>query len=79
MVGSKPQLTQLKLGQYHQRIVTITTLTQYYIRWVSTDMGGEEAPITPKDSVTAMLATMKLLSDKDQGAFMHQDKQPIAW
>lgn len=42
-------------------------------------MGGEEAPITPKDSVTAMLATMKLLSDKDQGAFMHQDKQPLAW
>jgi len=54
-------------------------VTSFHPGWVSTDMGGEEAPITPKDSVTAMLATMKLLSDKDQGAFMHQDKQPLAW
>ena len=42
-------------------------------------MGGQEAPITPKDSVTAMLTTMDQLSDQDQGAFMHQDKQPLAW
>jgi len=54
-------------------------IATYHNRWVSTDMGGQEAPITPKDSVTAMLATMKQLSDRDQGAFMHQDKQPLAW
>jgi len=54
-------------------------VTSFHPGWVSTDMGGQEAPITPKDSVTAMLATMKQLSEKDQGAFMHQDKQPLAW
>ena len=42
-------------------------------------MGGQEAPITPKDSVIAMLAAMAKLSEKDQGAFMHQDMQPLAW
>jgi len=54
-------------------------VTSFHPGWVSTDMGGQEAPITPKDSVTAMLAAMAKLSEKDQGAFMHQDMQPLAW
>lgn len=47
--------------------------------WVSTDMGGANAPLTPQDSVAAMLRTIDGLSAADNGRFLSQSGATIAW
>lgn len=46
--------------------------------WVSTDMGGAQAPLTPEQSVSAMRATLARLTPADSGAFIDIDGQPFA-
>jgi len=47
--------------------------------WVSTDMGGANAPLTPPDSVTAMLRAIDALTGKDNGRFLSADGATIPW
>jgi NAD(P)-dependent dehydrogenase (short-subunit alcohol dehydrogenase family) len=47
--------------------------------WVQTDMGGPAAPLTPRDSVTAMRATLASLTPAHRGQFLSYDGTPLAW
>ena len=47
--------------------------------WVKTRMGGSGAEITPKESVSAMRATIDQLTVEDTGKFMRRDGSPLPW
>ena len=47
--------------------------------WVQTDMGGRAAPLTPRESVTAMRATLASLTPQHRGQFLSYDGSPLAW
>lgn len=47
--------------------------------WVSTEMGGANAPLTPQASVAAMLSTIDALSGADNGRFLSATGESIPW
>ncbi|HZH43505.1 MAG TPA: SDR family oxidoreductase [Lysobacter sp.] len=47
--------------------------------WVRTDMGGERAPLTPAESVQAMLATLERLTLADSGGFFERTGERKPW
>ena len=56
----------------------ITTIS-IHPGWVSTDMGGPDAPLTPKASVTAMLNTIDKLTSADNGTFLNWNGTEHPW
>jgi NAD(P)-dependent dehydrogenase (short-subunit alcohol dehydrogenase family) len=47
--------------------------------WVSTDMGGKEAPMGARDSVAGLLGVIDGLGEADCGGFYSYDGTPIPW
>lgn len=47
--------------------------------WVQTDMGGSRASLTPEQSVSGLLATMRGLGLEDAGRFLQWDGSEHAW
>jgi len=51
--------------------------------WVQTEMGGEQAPLTPEQSASSLRQTLShVLEQRDpkhRGAFLNQDGQPLPW
>lgn len=47
--------------------------------WVSSDMGGAAAPLTPADSAAAMIATISALKPADSGRFLRWDGTTHPW
>lgn len=47
--------------------------------WVSTDMGGAQAPVTPPQSVAGMTTVVAGLQAADNGRFINYDGTPIPW
>ena len=47
--------------------------------WVSTDMGGANAPLTPPDSIATMLSTIDALTGADNGRFLSANGATIPW
>lgn len=47
--------------------------------WVSTDMGGAQAPVTPPQSVAGMTKVIAGLTAADSGKFFNYDGTPIPW
>ena len=47
--------------------------------WVKTDMGGSNAEISTKESVTKMFKTLLALKDEDSGRFIDIDGSTIPW
>ncbi|MCG8405292.1 MAG: SDR family oxidoreductase [Phycisphaerales bacterium] len=47
--------------------------------WVRTDMGGPEAPLSTKESVTGMLNVIDQLTTKDNGCFLDYHGQTMPW
>lgn len=47
--------------------------------WVQTDMGGRNATLTPKESVTGMRSVIAGLSLADTGTFWNYAGEPLAW
>jgi NAD(P)-dependent dehydrogenase (short-subunit alcohol dehydrogenase family) len=47
--------------------------------WVSTDMGGANAPLSAQDSVAAMLGTIDALTAADNGRFLSATGEQIPW
>ena len=47
--------------------------------WVRTDMGGPGAPLTPEDSVAAMLEVMDRLTRSDTGRFLDHSGNEVPW
>ena len=51
--------------------------------WVQTDMGGEQAPLTPEQSASSLRQTLsQVLEQRDpkhRGAFLNHDGQTLPW
>jgi NAD(P)-dependent dehydrogenase (short-subunit alcohol dehydrogenase family) len=51
--------------------------------WVQTDMGGEQAPLTPEQSASSLRQTLsQVLEQRDpkhRGAFLNHDGQSLPW
>jgi NAD(P)-dependent dehydrogenase (short-subunit alcohol dehydrogenase family) len=47
--------------------------------WVKTDMGGANAPLEPKDSVSGMRAVISKLDIKDSGRFLDFRGKELPW
>lgn len=47
--------------------------------WVQTDMGGENAPLTPKDSIAGIIELATKLNIKDTGKFYEYNGNEIPW
>jgi NAD(P)-dependent dehydrogenase (short-subunit alcohol dehydrogenase family) len=47
--------------------------------WVKTDMGGPNAPLSPKESIRGMLRVISGLTIKDSGKFLSYDGSEIPW
>jgi NAD(P)-dependent dehydrogenase (short-subunit alcohol dehydrogenase family) len=47
--------------------------------WVKTDMGGEGATLTPRESVRAMLKVIDGLTPKDSGKFLDHRGRELPW
>jgi len=59
------------------------TLLAIHPGWVQTDMGGEQAPLTPEQSATSLRHTLSAVLEqrnpKHRGAFLNHDGQPLPW
>lgn len=55
------------------------TVVMIHPGWVSTDMGGASAPVTPEDSVTGMLSLIDSLGPSDTGRFFDYQGETIPW
>ena len=47
--------------------------------WVRTRMGGQDAPLSPEESVRAVLKVVDRLTPKDSGRFFNQRGREIPW
>ena len=47
--------------------------------WVSTDMGGANATLTPQQSVSNLLKVLDATTLHDSGSFINHDGEAIAW
>ena len=47
--------------------------------WVSTDMGGAEAPVSPQQSVTGLKQQIETLTLADSGSFIDFEGQRLPW
>jgi len=55
------------------------TVVSFHPGWVQTDMGGEEADITPLDSVAGMRKVIAGLTTADNGKFYSYDGTALPW
>jgi len=47
--------------------------------WVRTDMGGENAPTPPQESIQGMRKVLESLQGKDSGKFLSYDGSEVPW
>ncbi|MCW5746616.1 MAG: SDR family oxidoreductase [Alphaproteobacteria bacterium] len=47
--------------------------------WVSTDMGGAQAPVKPAQSIDGMTKVIARLKPSDSGSFINYDGTPLPW
>lgn len=47
--------------------------------WVRTDMGGSQAPLSPEESISAVLSVIGGLTEKDHGSFLNFNGEQLPW
>uniref|UniRef100_A0A672ZXE9 Si:dkey-12e7.4 n=1 Tax=Sphaeramia orbicularis TaxID=375764 RepID=A0A672ZXE9_9TELE len=47
--------------------------------WVRTDMGGAQAPLSPEESISAVLSVIGGLTEKDHGSFLNFTGEQLPW
>ncbi len=55
------------------------TVILFHPGWVSTDMGGSKAPVTPADSAAGMRAVIEGVTVADNGRFFNYDGAELPW
>ena len=55
------------------------TVILFHPGWVSTDMGGSKAPVTPEDSAAGMRAVIAGVTAEDNGRFFNYDGDELPW
>ncbi len=55
------------------------TVILFHPGWVSSDMGGSEAPVTPEDSAAGMRAVIDGVTAEDNGRFFNYEGEELPW
>jgi NAD(P)-dependent dehydrogenase (short-subunit alcohol dehydrogenase family) len=55
------------------------TVILFHPGWVSTDMGGAEAPVTPVESAAGIRAVIARTTPADNGRFFNYDGEELPW
>ncbi len=55
------------------------TVILFHPGWVSTDMGGSKAPVTPEDSAAGIRAVIEGATAADNGRFFNYDGAELPW
>ncbi len=55
------------------------TVILFHPGWVSTDMGGSEAPVTPEASAAGIRAVIARATPADNGRFFNYDGEELPW
>ncbi len=55
------------------------TVILFHPGWVSTDMGGYEAPVTPEDSAAGIRTVIAGVAAADNGCFFNYDGEELPW
>lgn len=77
--ASKTALNQLTVCLSNELRGKGFTCVAMHPGWVKTDMGGSAAPLTPQNSVSAMLGVIDRLGVGDTGRYLNYDGGPLAW
>jgi NAD(P)-dependent dehydrogenase (short-subunit alcohol dehydrogenase family) len=67
-------LTRALAAEFRDLIVTALSPG-----WVQTEMGGTNAPLTPRDSARSLFRTITGLQTDQSGKFLGRDGEPYAW
>ncbi len=55
------------------------TVILFHPGWVSSDMGGSEAPVAPEDSAAGMRAVIEGVTAEDNGRFFNYKGEELPW
>ncbi len=55
------------------------TVILFHPGWISTDMWGSEAPVTPEDSAAGIRAVIARATPADNGRFFNYDGEELPW
>lgn len=55
------------------------TVVSLHPGWVQTDMGGQNAPVTPEQSISGMYQVLDNLTFADTGSFIDYKGEALAW
>ncbi len=55
------------------------TVILFHPGWVSSDMGGSKAPVTPEDSAAGIRAVIAGVTAADNGRFFNYDGEELPW
>jgi NAD(P)-dependent dehydrogenase (short-subunit alcohol dehydrogenase family) len=76
---SKAALNMLVKGLAATLAPRSITVVAFSPGWVRTDMGGEQAPLSPEKSVQGLRRVIAGLSQQDSGRFFSHDGSEIRW
>jgi NAD(P)-dependent dehydrogenase (short-subunit alcohol dehydrogenase family) len=69
-------VTRLLAAAFAERGIAVVSL---HPGWVQTDMGGEQAPVAPADSVAGLLRVIDALDPTRSGRFFDWQGEPLPW
>uniref|UniRef100_A0A665WAR9 Zgc:158868 n=2 Tax=Echeneis naucrates TaxID=173247 RepID=A0A665WAR9_ECHNA len=69
-------LTRCQAEDFSRHNILVTAI---HPGWVRTEMGGQQAPLTPEDSVLGMLIVMSSLRNKHSGMLIDWQGNTIPW
>lgn len=76
---SKTALNMVTRLQAHELAEENFIVYSAHPGWVATEMGGENAPVHPVDSIKGMLAVLDKLEPKDNGKFIDFEGKNLPW
>jgi NAD(P)-dependent dehydrogenase (short-subunit alcohol dehydrogenase family) len=77
--SSKAALNMVSKGLSVELAARGITVIVFHPGWVSTDMGGPNAAVTPGESVEGMRAVIEGVTPDDSGRFFNFDGREIQW
>jgi NAD(P)-dependent dehydrogenase (short-subunit alcohol dehydrogenase family) len=69
-------LTRTLAFEFHKEGLTFVVMDP---GWVRTDMGGPNAALSPEESATAIVKTVKGLTLKQTSLFLYNDGKELPW